>query len=168
MTQVSLTKETLSQLHAMMKAMNLKVDVVPNIAAAPTLPHTAWAIHKMPRRNRFYKALKTGDAKGVQLLLKNGQDPNITTSEGATPLMAAAFHNQPDIARLLLESGARIDAQDKDGYTALMIAASKGHADVARILIQSGADRSLRDKDDLTALDWAEKNGKGAVAGLLN
>jgi hypothetical protein len=167
MTQVSLTKEILSQLHAMMKAMNLKVDVVPNIAAAPTLPHTAWAIHKMPRRNRFYKALKTGDAKGVQLLLKNGQDPNITTSEGATPLMAAAFHNQPDIARLLLESGARIDSQDKDGYTALMIAASKGHADVARVLVQNGADRSLRDKDDLTAKDWAEKNRKGAVAGLL-
>jgi len=168
MTQVSLTQETLAQLHAIMKAMNLKVDVVPNFAAAPMVPHTARAIHKMPRRNSFYKALKTGDVKSVRSLLEAGQDPNIETSEGATPLMAAAFHNQPEIIGLLLDRGAEINAQDKDGYTALMIAASKGHKAVARVLMERGADMALRDKDDLTARDWAEKNGKGAVAGLIS
>ncbi len=119
------------------------------------------------RKNVFYLSLKEGDIRAVDALLANGQDPNIRTPEGATPLMAAALHNQPEIVRLLIERGAEVNARDKAGYNALMIAASRGHLEVVKILMANGADPELRDKKGLTALSWAQKNGHANMAMLL-
>ncbi len=43
---------------------------------------------------------------------------NATDSAGMTPLMWAAFHNQPKHIRKLLEHGAELDEKDVDGKTA--------------------------------------------------
>ncbi len=162
--EISLSKETLTQLQALFSEMNISLGG--NAGHAPLVPHTARSIHKM-KKTDLSKAIRTGDLPAVRALLAEGGNPNVTTPDGATPLMAAAFFNQPDVARLLIEAGARIDAQDKDGYSPLMIAAAKGNRDAAEVLIGKGADPSLKDKDGLTAADWAEKNGNGEVSALL-
>jgi len=38
----------------------------------------------------FLRAALSGDITVMRLLLEHGADPNITTNDGATPLMAAA------------------------------------------------------------------------------
>jgi len=137
-----------------------------SIKRAPIAPTTLRSVHKMAR-SEFYKAIKKGDVKALAKLLNEGKDPNIRSSEGATPLMAATVNRQPAIARLLLESGAQIDAQDGGGYSALMIAASKGRVEVLKVLLANGANVNLIDKDGMTALMWAKKNGHTGIVRLL-
>jgi len=161
MAQVTLSGETLSQLKHLIHEMNIELKRdEKNIMMDGAAP-----VKRKPAN--FYLMLREGNVEGVRSILNDGQDPSVTTSDGATPLMAAAVHDQPEIAELLLALGAEADAQDNRGYSALMIAASRGHVEVARALIDFGADVFLYDKDGFTALMWAKKNGHQEIVGLL-
>ena len=165
--EIALAPETLQRLSALVAEMSRSARPVAVPADAPMVPHATRSIHKMRRGNRFYAAIKTGDPEGVRAFLDDGVNPNVTSAEGATPLMAAAFHNRPEIIRILIDRGAEVNARDRDGTTALMIAAAKGHAGAAEALIHLGADPALADKNDMRPLDWARKNKHRAVTGML-
>lgn len=75
------------------------------------------------------------DGEVTKLLLKYGADPNLTTSDGQTPLMFA----NAEQAELLLEHGADIDKSDDNGWTAIMWASLTGKSDTVRVLIENGA-----------------------------
>ncbi len=79
----------------------------------------------------------------VDLLLKNGANPNAANSRGRTALMMAVSEpRNPSLKVIesLINAGAVIDTQDKDTATALSYAIASNHPGAARLLMEKGAD----------------------------
>ncbi len=105
----------------------------------------------------------------MRLLLEHGADPNIPTSDGATPLMAAAGVNWVvaqtfsrsdneylEAARLCLEHGADVNAVNSQGFAAVHGAANRGFDAMIRLLAEHGAKLDLKDKQGRTPMTFAE------------
>ncbi len=122
----------------------------------------------------------------LNALLAAGANPNLTTSDGLTPLMVAAMNstikfavpfNMPaDRVNALLKTGVNINARDSQGRTALMWAAmtaregelqTDADPSVVQALLGAGADRTLKDNSGKTALDYATRESYSAIASAL-
>ena len=108
--------------------------------------------------------------KLVELLLKNGADPDIQVNTGQTALTYAAYFGLDLIASHLLKYNASIDIQDVSGATPLILAASIERKDIddaswaamgrtIQILLNNGASLDLTNNEGKTALEVAEEVG---------
>jgi len=116
---------------------------------------------------RLMLASVVGDAESVEMLLKNGANPNYRDKDGWTPLHYAAYRGRVDVAELLIKHGAEINAKDNDGATPLHLAAQKGHVDVAELLIKYSAEVNARSNNGRTPLHAAALGDHVKVAELL-
>ncbi len=91
-------------------------------------------------------AIKKGDREAVEVLLKNGVDPNSYYTHYHSPhyhftaLHSAARTGNVDILKTLIKFGANINARTTYGDTPLDEAIETGHKDAAKFLINNGAD----------------------------
>ena len=99
-----------------------------------------------------------GGRSPVEALLAAGSDVNEGNDRGWTPLHAAAYANQPEMAALLIEKGAPLDAEAHGaGGTPLIAALFWGHRDVAELLGRhSVAPGNLRAAAGLGILELVE------------
>jgi hypothetical protein len=118
-------------------------------------------------RGPIYQAARSGSAAQIAELLRQGQDPNQAGAGGVTPLMAAAYANQPAAASALVAAGARVDLTDHKGRTPLMYAAAGRRTGAARRLLALGAGVNIQDQVGMTALDYAIMAGSAQLARLL-
>jgi ankyrin repeat protein len=108
------------------------------------------------------------------LLLEKGADPNLTTNNKSTALMAAAgldkvekyprpsgpeFGPEIEAIKLCLSLGADINAANDQGRTALHGAAQSGANPIIQFLVDHGAKLDSKDKQGRTPLDLAA-NGR--------
>ncbi len=102
-------------------------------------------------------AAQIGNLRVVKRFVELGLDIESFSSNGTTPLVAAAKNGRLEIVEFLLELGADVNSPDRDYQTPLMAAASKGQAKVVKILLKWGAKIELRDKGQFagTALHQA-------------
>lgn len=70
--------------------------------------HGATFKFKRRKNSPIVEAALGGHADVINYFLKHGCDPNVYTSTGETPLMAAISGNNPEVVKLLLKSGAKI------------------------------------------------------------
>ena len=115
----------------------------------------------------FMKAATTSDVKLMRLLLQVGADPNISTQNHTTALMAAAGLNWAEISslgseeaaieaiKLCLEHGADVNAFNDLGETALHGAAQRGADKVVRFLAAHGATLDAKNRRGRTPMDEA-------------
>jgi ankyrin repeat protein len=74
----------------------------------------------------------------VKVLIQKGAEINAVDSNEHTPIQAAAFEGNIEIAQLLIENGA--DISRKSGFgSAVSIATKRGHNEFAELLRQKGA-----------------------------
>ena len=94
----------------------------------------------------------------IEALLAAGSDVNEGNDRGWTPLHAAAYANQPEIAALLIEKGAALDAEAHGaGGTPLIAALFWGHREVADLLGRhSVAPNNLRAAAGLGIPEWVD------------
>ena len=117
----------------------------------------------------FIRAAQSADVPVMRLLLAKGADPNITTFNGTTALMAAAgvnwvagqtFSESParwlEAVKLCLELGADVNAANDMGLAAAHGAANRGSDDIIELLAQHGARLDTPDKQGRTPFVWAE------------
>jgi ankyrin repeat protein len=117
----------------------------------------------------FLRAALSGDTTVMRLLLEHGADPNLATSAGTTPLMAAAgvnwvvaqtYTESPEASleavKLCLEQGADINAVNSMGLSALLGAVNRGSNHIIRYLAEQGARLDVVDVQGRDAQRWAE------------
>lgn len=81
---------------------------------------------------------------GLTRLMSEGIDPDTRDSAGLTPLMVAAFVNDPAILNTLLSTGADINALDSKSCTPLVYSVfGQSHLTMKALLI-NGAARSVK------------------------
>lgn len=120
----------------------------------------------------LHHAAAAGSLEVVELLLKNGADPNTLDRGRHTPLYSVAngcaSPAGPAIVRTLVKAGANINAHaGATRSTPLHMAARRGHAEIVRTLLELGADPDLRDAKRATPLERAVNCRKKEVADLL-
>ena len=117
----------------------------------------------------FLLAAKAADVPMMRLLASLGADPNLTTANGATPMMAAAGvgiwkigenpgTNDEALAAVELawELGNDVNAVDGNGDTALHGAIHRGADGIVRFLHDKGADLDAVNETGWTALSIAQ------------
>lgn len=132
----------------------------------------------------------------LERLLQKGCNPNITTVDGITPLMLAAFKGDPSVMRILIKGGAKVNLADSRGETALhylagytqkdclsgvksgvvisayeekipIVPCSKKNPEAIQILIAAKAELDHEDNLGRTALHWTAERNDSACADLL-
>ncbi|XP_019641819.1 PREDICTED: protein phosphatase 1 regulatory subunit 16A-like [Branchiostoma belcheri] len=105
------------------------------------------------------------DVQEVAELLKSGVSPDMTNSDGLTPLHQCCIEGSEEMMKVLVEAGANVNAVDCELWTPLHAAATCGHINLVRYLINNGADVLAVNADgnmpydiceDETALDYIE------------
>lgn len=92
------------------------------------------------QESKLIKAIKKNKPTQVEKAIKKGEDVNLLTPDGDTPLLVAASIGNSDIVNLLINHGAILDYKDKYGRRAITIAGSQGKFEIVKILSNNGAD----------------------------
>ena len=122
-----------------------------------------------------------GHTEAVDILLKAGADPNISSASGETPLLAAALGGYVEIGKLLIEKGANINSQTSKGTTDLFdgttppvcgetllhFASAYGHKDFLNLLLENGADKNIMDQAGQKPIHWATRYRQKETLDLL-
>ncbi len=96
---------------------------------------------------------RNGNLAGVQLLVSEGADVNAYTSDGITPIDAAAMSGYLGVVKYLVEHNANLEPDKPFDNTPLAFAASYGHLDIVRYLLQNGADPTYKNNLNQSAGD---------------
>ena len=106
-------------------------------------------------------AAAAGEVEQVESLLRRGASVRATDAQGRTPLVAAAYGNQVDVARVLLAAGGDPDEKDATVQSAYLIATSEVGDDPALldVLLDGGATADSRDSFNGTGLIRAAERG---------
>ena len=116
----------------------------------------------------LHDAVRQGDLKAVETLIKRGADVNATTRYGITPIGLAALGGHVAILRTLIDAGAKADTATPGGETALMTAARTGNVEAVTLLLDRGANVNAKDVVRAqTALMWAVTENHPAIVKLL-
>ncbi len=118
----------------------------------------------------FLRAALSGDVEAMKLLVSKGADPSLSTTNGTTPLMAAAginwvyFQTFDEGEDKLLEAvrlcherfGQDLNATNAMGLAAVHGAANRGSNKILTYLASKGAKFDLRDDQGRTPYIWAK------------
>ena len=116
---------------------------------------------------RLAEALKVGDRKTVQALLKQGADVNAADPDGTTPLQLAVRGEDIDAVQMLLRAGANPKASNRYGVTPLSLAADNGNAAIVDLLLKAGANPAAAAPGGQTILMIAARTGNPQAVELL-
>ena len=104
-------------------------------------------------------AVRTGDARAVEAVLKARADVNARQGDGATALHWAAHLDDVKIAELLIRAGARAGATDDTGATPLYLACTNRSAAMVGALVAAGADPNAMLLNGETVLMTCSRTG---------
>ena len=134
----------------------LAVGTVAVAACSPIRPRQADA---QDLDGDLIATARRGDAAGVGSLLARGASVHATDANGATALVAAAYGNHLDAARVLVEAGADVNVQDNTRQSAFLIATSDGYLELLLLTLAAGADVHRTDSYNGTGLIRAADRG---------
>lgn len=110
----------------------------------------------------FFELCESGTLEEIASAIEGGADINVLDRHYWTPLMYAAFRNDPKVVSILLDAGADPNARvEADGLTALKIAVTKREfveMSIVSLLLERGADINEREEGNQTVLMWAAVN----------
>ena len=117
----------------------------------------------------LFEASALGRSDIVTELLDSGDEVDLWSVDGFSPLHLAAFFGRVGTVRLLLERGAAVDRPSRNGMkvTPLHSAAAGHHAGIGALLLAAGADPNARQQGGFVPLHAAAQNGDAALVRAL-
>lgn len=110
----------------------------------------------------------TNDLEAYRYLEKQGLDPNVTTTDGRTPLHILAYRNKNmEIFNFFLERKVDINQRDKNGNTAFMNAAARNDIKTLILFSEAGAEINSANTNGITPLMLALQNNTAEVVEFL-
>ena len=88
----------------------------------------------------LFQAAGYNQPRAIALLVRNGGDVNLATSQGFTPLNIAAQNGHKEAVIALLEAKAAVNQASNEGGGPVYIASQNGRADLLKLLIEAGGD----------------------------
>jgi len=85
-------------------------------------------------------AASFNNVEGLKILVKNGANINLATSQGINAIQMAAQHNSLDAAKYLIEQKAILNGYNSVFFNAISYAALGYHLEMLDLLVKSGAD----------------------------
>jgi ankyrin repeat protein len=102
------------------------------------------------------------------LVLRASADPNLTDTQGMTPLhLGSNLHDDVNMTRSLISHGADVAARDAQGRSPLHYAARQGLTRIVHALLKRGAKVHALDRDGRTALHCAAQSYDPSTLTLL-
>lgn len=117
--------------------------------------------------NALFSASRQGNVPVLNEIFTLIENVDVIDERGYTPLIIAAYNNQPEAVKVLLYAGADSNATDGSGNTALMGACFKGYPEIAQLLINNGADINAQHGNGGTALMFAVMFGRNEMIDVL-
>lgn len=116
----------------------------------------------------LHVAVKEGNIDFVELFLKAGVSPNISSNCGLTPLHIAVEQKNKSAITTLLKNGANVDAAGSfEIETPLLAAAIAGNVDIVEILSEETTQRSTEWKEGLLVMCLASYYGHKNIVELM-
>uniref|UniRef100_A0A7S1AH85 Uncharacterized protein n=1 Tax=Noctiluca scintillans TaxID=2966 RepID=A0A7S1AH85_NOCSC len=112
-------------------------------------------------------AADAGSVHMIRWLLKHQVDPNISSSDGASALMASSVKGSAEACSILIAARSDVNHSSDGGWTPLLVASQSGSVDAAKVLLDARADLNWRGADG-TARELAVDNGKKDIVKLLD
>ena len=99
--------------------------------------------------------------KIISDMISNSVPPNAANDKGVTPIIVAAYYNQPQMVKLLMAmaSPGNPNVPDNDVATPIHMAAMQGHLEVVKILMTSIKNPNSQASDGTTPIQLAASNG---------
>ena len=116
---------------------------------------------------KVFAAAGSGDVLRLQQAIDAGGNVNAIDSLRRTPLFAAAFCNQTQVASLLIDRGSIADAKDFTGSSPLHTAVITGSDEVVKALLLKGANINIQDAMGYTPLHLAAATDQVGIVELL-
>lgn len=111
-------------------------------------------------------AVTSGNAATIRMHLDRLKHPDVTDTQGRTPLMIAAAHGRVEVCALLLDLGAEPGRTDTQGLTSIDHARAGGHEACAELLAEGSARHSRREDVPEDAQDeWLAEDDHVLSAG---
>lgn len=102
----------------------------------------------------------------LKLLLDNGADVNKGDEFGTTPLIAAAYMGDCEVAELLLDRGADIEKANENWRAPLMTAVDANNKEMVKLLIDRGAD-IIHGDGTINNMGLAQEKGHHEIMSML-
>lgn len=114
------------------------------------------------------EAIRAGNVRGIELLLKNGVDASnilsVKLKEGDSIIHSMARSGDTHVLKLLRDRGITANIRNLNGVTPLHVACN---VSVMRVLLRMGADVNSVDKTGSTVLMRAARNNQTDIISLL-
>ena len=128
----------------------------------------AWGIRAVAAEEpALLRAVKSGDAQQLSVLLRQHADSNAADPDGTTALHWAVHADDLASVRLLIRAGADVRSRTRDGVAAVTLAAMNGSAAMIETLLEAGADANTALPEGETVLMTAAHAGSVAVVRAL-
>jgi ankyrin repeat protein len=116
----------------------------------------------------LFAAADRGDAAQIQVLIEQGEKPDVRDAHGRTPLHVAAYGGHHEAMRALVDAGADPNALENDRYDIITIAAVANDVPTLKVALSLGASaKNITSRYDGTALIAAAHLGHAEVVRLL-
>lgn len=141
--------------------VTVEASPVPDVAAPSPAPTPSPRFRTSALDLPLIEAAAAGEVGEVESLLRRGASVRATDAQGRTPLVAAAYGNHVEVARVLLAAGGDPDEKDATVQSAYLIATSEVGDDPALLdlLLDGGATADSRDSFNGTGLIRAAERG---------
>lgn len=149
------------------------VEATPSAPAAPPSPspspEQSAGVRDSALDLPLIEAAAAGQVGEVESLLRQGASVRATDAQGRTPLVAAAYGNHVEVARVLLAAGGDPDEKDRTVQSAYLIATSEvgDNPELLDVLLDGSATADSRDSFNGTGLIRAAERGYPRVVDRL-